>query len=30
MPPYVLDDEETDGLARRTQAVFERVIGGRS
>ncbi len=28
MPPYVLDDEEIDGLARRTQAVFEQVIGG--
>jgi len=30
MPPYVLDDEEIDGLARRTQAVFEQVIGDRS
>jgi adenosylmethionine-8-amino-7-oxononanoate aminotransferase len=27
MPPYILDDEEIDGLARRTQAVFEQVIG---
>ncbi len=27
MPPYVLDDEEIDGLAARTQAVFEQVIG---
>ncbi len=27
MPPYILDDEEIDGLAARTQAVFERVIG---
>jgi adenosylmethionine-8-amino-7-oxononanoate aminotransferase len=29
MPPYVLDDEEIDGLARRTQAVFEQVVGSR-
>jgi adenosylmethionine-8-amino-7-oxononanoate aminotransferase len=27
MPPYILDDEEIDVLAARTQAVFERVIG---
>jgi adenosylmethionine-8-amino-7-oxononanoate aminotransferase len=27
MPPYVLDDDEIDGLAARTQAVFEQVIG---
>ena len=27
MPPYILDDEEIDGLAARTQAVFEHVIG---
>jgi adenosylmethionine-8-amino-7-oxononanoate aminotransferase len=27
MPPYVLDDEEIDGLAQRTQAVFEKVMG---
>jgi len=27
MPPYILDDEEIEGLAKRTQAVFERVIG---
>ena len=27
MPPYILDDEEIDGLATRTQAVFEQVIG---
>ena len=27
MPPYILDEEEIDGLASRTQAVFERVIG---
>jgi len=27
MPPYILDDEEIDLLATRTQAVFERVIG---
>lgn len=26
MPPYVLDDEEIDGLAARTRAVFETVI----
>ncbi|MFC3108438.1 adenosylmethionine--8-amino-7-oxononanoate transaminase [Undibacterium arcticum] len=26
MPPYVLDDDEIDGLATRTQAVFEKVI----
>ncbi len=29
MPPYILDDAEIDGLAARTQAVFEQVIGGR-
>ena len=28
MPPYILDDDEIDGLAARTQAVFEQVIGG--
>jgi adenosylmethionine-8-amino-7-oxononanoate aminotransferase len=27
MPPYVLSDEEIDGLASRTQAVFEQVTG---
>jgi len=27
MPPYILDDAEIDGLAARTQAVFEQVIG---
>lgn len=27
MPPYILDDEEIDGLAARTQAVFLEVIG---
>ncbi|HJV52566.1 MAG TPA: adenosylmethionine--8-amino-7-oxononanoate transaminase [Noviherbaspirillum sp.] len=27
MPPYILDDQEIDGLAQRTQAVFEQVIG---
>ncbi|WP_317205491.1 adenosylmethionine--8-amino-7-oxononanoate transaminase [Janthinobacterium sp.] len=27
MPPYILDDGEIDGLAARTQAVFEQVIG---
>lgn len=26
MPPYILDDDEIDGLAARTQAVFEQVI----
>ncbi|MDQ9171976.1 adenosylmethionine--8-amino-7-oxononanoate transaminase [Oxalobacteraceae bacterium R-40] len=26
MPPYILSDEEIDGLAARTQAVFEQVI----
>lgn len=26
MPPYILNDEEIDGLAARTQAVFEKVI----
>lgn len=26
MPPYILNDEEIDGLAARTQAVFEQVI----
>lgn len=29
MPPYVLDDDEIDGLAQRTHAVFEQVIGER-
>ncbi len=28
MPPYILDDDEIDGLAARTQAVFEQVMGG--
>ncbi|MGZ5202296.1 MAG: adenosylmethionine--8-amino-7-oxononanoate transaminase [Telluria sp.] len=28
MPPYVLDDEEIDILAERTQRVFEQVIAG--
>ncbi|MFM9436813.1 adenosylmethionine---8-amino-7-oxononanoate aminotransferase [Janthinobacterium sp. CG_23.3] len=27
MPPYILDDAEIDGLAARTLAVFEQVIG---
>jgi adenosylmethionine-8-amino-7-oxononanoate aminotransferase len=27
MPPYVVDDDEIDGLASRTRAVFEQVIG---
>ncbi len=27
MPPYILDDEEIAGLAARTQAVFDKVIG---
>jgi adenosylmethionine-8-amino-7-oxononanoate aminotransferase len=27
MPPYILNDEEIDGLAARTQAVFSEVIG---
>jgi adenosylmethionine-8-amino-7-oxononanoate aminotransferase len=27
MPPYIVDDEEIDGLAARTRAVFEQVIG---
>ncbi|NMM37661.1 MAG: adenosylmethionine--8-amino-7-oxononanoate transaminase [Glaciimonas sp.] len=27
MPPYILDDAEIDGLAARTQTVFEQVIG---
>ena len=27
MPPYILSDDETDGLADRTRAVFESVIG---
>jgi adenosylmethionine-8-amino-7-oxononanoate aminotransferase len=27
MPPYILNDEDIDGLAARTQAVFEQVIG---
>ncbi|MDB5761401.1 MAG: adenosylmethionine--8-amino-7-oxononanoate transaminase [Herminiimonas sp.] len=27
MPPYVLDDDEIDGLAARTQSVFEQVVG---
>ena len=26
MPPYILDDEEIDGLAARTQAVFEQTL----
>lgn len=26
MPPYILSDEEIDGLAARTQAVFEQVL----
>ena len=26
MPPYILNDEEIDGLAARTQSVFEQVI----
>lgn len=26
MPPYILDDQEIDGLAARVQAVFEKVI----
>lgn len=26
MPPYLLDNEKIDGLAKRTQAVFEQVI----
>ncbi|MES2019471.1 MAG: adenosylmethionine--8-amino-7-oxononanoate transaminase [Pseudomonadota bacterium] len=28
MPPYILSDEETDGLAERTRKVFESVIAG--
>ena len=28
MPPYVLDDEEIELLAERTQRVFEQVIAG--
>jgi adenosylmethionine-8-amino-7-oxononanoate aminotransferase len=28
MPPYVLSDEESQGLAERTLRVFEQVIGG--
>ncbi|HEY0491440.1 MAG TPA: adenosylmethionine--8-amino-7-oxononanoate transaminase [Telluria sp.] len=28
MPPYVLNDEEIDGLAARTRTVFESVIAG--
>ena len=28
MPPYILTDEESDGLAERTRTVFESVIGG--
>ena len=28
MPPYVLNDDEIDGLAARTRTVFESVIGG--
>lgn len=28
MPPYILSDEEIDGLAARTQTVFERVMRG--
>jgi adenosylmethionine-8-amino-7-oxononanoate aminotransferase len=27
MPPYVLDDDEIDLLAARTEAVFEQVVG---
>ena len=27
MPPYILNDEENDGLAERTRSVFEAVIG---
>jgi adenosylmethionine---8-amino-7-oxononanoate aminotransferase len=27
MPPFILDDEEIDLLAARTQSVFEKVIG---
>ncbi|MBC7454758.1 MAG: adenosylmethionine--8-amino-7-oxononanoate transaminase, partial [Massilia sp.] len=27
MPPYILSDDETDGLAERTRQVFESVIG---
>ena len=27
MPPYILNDEETDGLAERTRKVFDAVIG---
>jgi adenosylmethionine-8-amino-7-oxononanoate aminotransferase len=29
MPPYILDDDEIDGLAQNTLAVFEQVIGAR-
>jgi adenosylmethionine-8-amino-7-oxononanoate aminotransferase len=28
MPPYILSEEETDGLAERTRTVFESVIAG--
>jgi adenosylmethionine-8-amino-7-oxononanoate aminotransferase len=28
MPPYILDDQEIDGLAERTRAVFDSVIAG--
>ena len=28
MPPYILNDDETDGLADRTRQVFESVIAG--
>jgi adenosylmethionine-8-amino-7-oxononanoate aminotransferase len=28
MPPYVLSDEESAGLAERTARVFNQVIGG--
>ncbi len=27
MPPYILNDEETDGLAARTRQVFDAVMG---
>jgi adenosylmethionine-8-amino-7-oxononanoate aminotransferase len=29
MPPYILNDEEIDGLAQRTIAVFNQVTGGK-
>jgi adenosylmethionine-8-amino-7-oxononanoate aminotransferase len=28
MPPYILDDEEIDGLAANTLAVFDKVMAG--